>query len=158
VVIESFGTGSLAACAWAAEHPERIRGLYLDAPLIDLASLDPSRVDSQLPEPIRIKREKEWSRLLERLTPKSAERIPASPLNPMPKLEKLAAAKVPLLLVLAGDDYTVIPQKTKVSVAMQIYQTAHAPVSQLERPKGTSINFGLPSPAPLLEWVDHLEP
>ena len=90
-VMEGFSRGGLPAVYWSAAHPDKVCGIYLDAPVVDIRSW-PSK-----------KRQDLWTKCLAAhgVTDASLEswHSPIAALRQSPK-----AQKIPLLLIAGGAD------------------------------------------------------
>ncbi|MDF1825708.1 MAG: beta-propeller fold lactonase family protein [Verrucomicrobiales bacterium] len=89
-VMEGFSRGGLGAMNWAIRHPEKVAGLYLDAPVLDIHSW-PGELSPAL-----------WGKALNAygLEEGTAEDWK----GPLKGVGRLIEAKLPLLLIAGGDD------------------------------------------------------
>jgi DNA-binding beta-propeller fold protein YncE len=114
-VMEGFSRGGLPAVYWSAANPDKVCGIYLDAPVVDIRSW-PSNNRPEL-----------WTKCL------AAHGITEANLDswrgPIDALQKSPTAqKIPLLLVAGGAD-SGVPFPENGATLEKFYQQSAAPIS-----------------------------
>jgi pimeloyl-ACP methyl ester carboxylesterase len=139
VVMEGFSRGGLYAINFAIAHPTSIAALYLDAPVLDIRSW-----------PGRNRGSKEWAECLEayNLTEESLAKYR----GPLDRLNMLAAAKVPILVV-AGDADTTVPLAENTGALEKRYRQLGGPIEVILKPGGEHHPHSLKDPAPIVEFL-----
>ena len=107
--------GGFFSLRYAEQYPERIRSLYLDAPVCN--SGDPNGIE------IRKEMSKQWGLSLEELA--------SSPLNPIHGVKKLTDAKIPVY-VLLGDADNIIDPKTNFALLEEQFRANGAEIIRLK--------------------------
>lgn len=144
VVLEGFSRGGLFAFNWAARHPGRVAGLYVDAPVCDFKSwpggkgVGPGSVD-------------DWRRLLG-VYGLSEEQALAYPGNPVDNLAPLAKAGIPILAVI-GEADEVVPVAENTDLVEQRYRAIGGTIKVIRKPGCKHHPHSLPDPAPIVEFV-----
>lgn len=144
VVLEGFSRGGLFAFNWAARHPERVGGLYVDAPVCDFKSWPGGK--GRGPGSAA-----DWQRLLAvyRL---SEEQALAYPGNPVDNLAPLAKAGIPILAVI-GEADEVVPVEENTGLVEQRYRALGGAIEVIRKPGGKHHPHSLPDPAPIVDFV-----
>ena len=114
-ILFGFSRGGLYAFNYAANYPNQVALLYLDAPVLDIRSWPGGKGEG-------IGAEREWSECLAAygLTEDEAMMVNVSPLS---VIEKVAAAHIPIILV-AGDADMVVPFSENGAILAQRYKEA----------------------------------
>lgn len=121
-VLEGFSRGGLYAVNYAATHPGRVAGLYLDAPVLDLLSWPGSRRD----EGTRTC----WN---ECLRVHGVDEAGLGTLSPIHRVAALARAGIPILVVV-GDADEVVPVRDHTAVLESCYRERGAPITVIHKP------------------------
>jgi pimeloyl-ACP methyl ester carboxylesterase len=140
VVLEGFSRGGLYALNFASTHPTRVAALYLDAPVVDLKSW-----------PGRNRASKEWAQMLEAYG-LTEEKFATFRGNPVDKLDRIAAAKVPVILV-AGDADEVVPYPENGGVLEKRFRAAGAPIEVILKPGVGHHPHSLTDPRPVVDFL-----
>lgn len=143
VVLEGMSRGGLPIVNWAAAHPERVAAIYGDNPVADFRSWPGGQTGKRS--------DADWQRCLaayglDEASAKAFDRMPVDRLAP------IAAAAVPLLLVL-GEDDTVVPPAENGDVLASRYRELGGPVQVWRKPGQGHHPHGLDPVDPLLRAV-----
>ena len=138
-VLEGMSRGGLAVFAFAAEHPEHVAAVYGDNPVCDFRSWPGGRSGKRS--------DPDWERCLAAwdLTEDEAWSFGGMPLD---RLEPLARAKVPVMLVLGTADDVVPPAENGEALAAR-YRELGGPVQVWRKPGAGHHPHGLDPVAPL---------
>ncbi|MBK9386263.1 MAG: prolyl oligopeptidase family serine peptidase [Planctomycetes bacterium] len=142
-VLEGMSRGGLPIVNWAARHPERVAAIYGDNPVADFRSWPGGRSGKRS--------DADWQRCLEvyGLDEQSALHYREMPVD---RLAPIAAARVPLLLVMGTAD-DVVPPAENGELLAQRYAGLGGPV-QVWRKAGVGHHpHGLDPVDPLLRHV-----
>ncbi len=139
-VLEGFSRGGLYALNFAATHPSRVAALYLDAPVVDLKSW-----------PGRKRASKEWAQMLEAYGI-TEEKFATFRGNPVDKLDRIAAARVPVIIV-AGDVDEVVPYPENGGVLEKRFRAAGAPIEVIMKPGVGHHPHSLVDPRPVVDFL-----
>lgn len=90
--------GGYFALRYAGEHPDKVCGIYLDAPLCNAADTDPNKDNENVP--------RHTQELTERYG-LTFEELKTSALNPINNLKPIADAKIPLFAAIGQQDMVV---------------------------------------------------
>jgi len=142
VGIEAMSRGGLIAYAWAAKHPERVLGIYADAPVIDIRSWPKGEWAGKGSAGT-------WKQCLQRLELTEATLDQWS--GPLQNLKPLADAGVPLLHVVGlADDVVPVAENTdRLQVA---YQNLGGSIEVIAKPGCGHHPHSLKNPAPIVEF------
>lgn len=138
VVIEGFSRGGLYAFNFAAEYPERVAALYLDAPALDIRSW-PGRKSSL------------WKECLEcyGLTDAVADTAKVSPLD---RIEPVVRARIPIFGV-SGDADQSVRYEDNLAELVKRYRAAGGTIEVVIKPGGGHHPHSLPDPTPIVEFL-----
>jgi len=144
VVLEGFSRGGLFAFNWAALHPERVAGMYIDAPVCDFKSWPGGKgIGPGSPG--------DWEKLLKVYRMTEAEAM-AYTKNPVDNLEPLAKAGVPIFAVI-GDADEGVPVKENIDLVEERYRKLGGKIEVIRKPGGKHHPHSLPDPTPIVEAV-----
>lgn len=144
VFLEGFSRGGLFAFNWAARHPERVAGIYADAPVCDFKSWPAAR-GRGTGSPI------DWEQC-KAVYGFTEEEALAYPLNPIDNLAPLAAAGIPLLHV-CGDADAVVPIEENSLIVQERYKALGGDFTLINKPGVEHHPHSLENPAPIVDWV-----
>jgi pimeloyl-ACP methyl ester carboxylesterase len=144
VVLEGFSRGGLFAFNWAARHPDRVAGIYADAPVLDFKSWPGGRGHGP-GSPA------DWQRLLQAYGFSEAQAL-AFGANPLDNLRPLAAAKIPILCVCGDADQTV-PFEENARLAESRYRQLGGDFKIIVKPGGDHHPHSLADPTPIVDWI-----
>ncbi|MBA3686270.1 MAG: alpha/beta fold hydrolase, partial [Planctomycetes bacterium] len=141
VVLEGFSRGGLYAVNYAATHPGRVAGLYLDAPVMDLLSWPGNRRD-------------EGTRAcwIECLRAYGVEEAALGALSPIHRVETIARARIPILVVV-GDADEVVPVRENSAVLERRYRELGASITVIHKPFTGHHPHSLRDPAPIVAFA-----
>ena len=100
--------GGLFSLRWAAEHPETVAAVYLDAPVCNLAFAAERNEQNASPE-IYERHSGEAKKHFVAYNVKDCAGLLAHPKNPLNNYLPIAEAQIPILALRAGQDQTVLP-------------------------------------------------
>lgn len=141
--MEGMSRGGLPILNWAIAHPNRVSAIYGDNPVVDIRSWPGGNTGKRSTL--------EWQRALRayQLTEQQGQKFD---LFPAQRLEGLAAANIPLLLVLGTED-AVVPNAENGSLLASRYASVGGPVEVWEKPGNGHHPHGLDPVAPLLRAI-----
>ena len=143
-VLEGFSRGGLFAFNWAALHPDRVAGLYVDAPVCDFKSWPGGKgVGPGSPS--------DWQELL-KVYGFTEEQALAYRKNPVDNLGPLAKANIPILAVI-GDADEVVPVSENINLVEARYQALGGRIRVIRKPGGKHHPHSLTDPAPIVDFA-----
>jgi pimeloyl-ACP methyl ester carboxylesterase/lysophospholipase L1-like esterase len=143
-VLEGFSRGGLFAFNWAALHPDRVAGLYVDAPVCDFKSWPGGKgVGPGSPG--------DWQTLLKVYGFTEAQAL-AYDKNPVDNLTPLARAHIPILAVI-GDADEVVPVGENINLVETRYQALGGKIQVIRKPGGKHHPHSLTDPAPIVDFA-----
>ena len=149
-VLFGFSRGGLYAFNYAAAYPDRVALLYLDAPVLDIRSWP----GGQGAGPGAAF---EWAQCLAvyGLTEETVRNAECSPLD---RIEPVAAAGIPIVLV-AGDADEAVPYEENGARLAERYRQLGGTIETIVKPGGGHHPHSLPDPAPIVAFVEaHARP
>ena len=146
VTLEGFSRGGLFAYNWAADHPDKVACIYVDAPVCNVLSW-PGRS----PENAGL-----WKGLLEEwgLTDDQMNSFSG---NPIDRLKPLADARIPVICV-CGDSDKVVPSSEISAIVRQRYTAMGAPFELILKPGVDHHPHSLSDPAPVVDFIIRHQP
>ena len=146
VTLEGFSRGGLFAYNWAADHPDKVACIYVDAPVCNVFSW-PGRS----PENAGL-----WKGLLEEwgLTDDQMNSFSG---NPIDRLKPLADAGIPVICV-CGDSDKVVPFSENTAIVRQRYTAMGAPFELILKPGVDHHPHSLSDPAPVVDFIIRHQP
>ncbi len=144
VVLEGFSRGGLYAFNYAAEHPDHVRALYLDAPVLDIRSwpggLGRGKGDRTT-----------WLQCLGvyGLTEENVKDFRGSPLD---RIGPVAAARIPIIAV-CGEADTIVPFAENTAILERRYKQLGAPIKVITKPGVDHHPHSLADPTPIVEFL-----
>jgi pimeloyl-ACP methyl ester carboxylesterase len=143
-VLEGFSRGGLFAFNWAALHPDRVAGPYVDAPVCDFKSWPGGKgVGPGSPS--------DWQDLL-KVYEFTEEQALAYGKNPVDNLAPLARANIPILAVI-GDADEVVPVSENINLVEARYQALGGKIRVIRKPGGKHHPHSLTDPAPIVDFA-----
>jgi pimeloyl-ACP methyl ester carboxylesterase len=137
--------GGLLAVHFAARHPERVLGLYLDAPVLNLfscpAAVGKAELDEELWGEFQEKKGMDLSALLSFRD------------HPMDHFGTLLENKIPVFLV-GGDSDTVVPYEENGKLLYDAYIRHGGCITQVVKPGCGHHPHGLEDLTPLVEFAE----
>ncbi|TAE86721.1 MAG: hypothetical protein EAZ82_10035 [Verrucomicrobia bacterium] len=144
-VLEGFSRGGLYAFNWAANRPDAVAALYVDAPVCDFKSW-PGGKGRGPGSPT------DWQKLMAAYGFASDEEALAWRGNPVDRLEPLASAGIPVFAVL-GEEDEVVPVEENFGRVEAAYRSMGGRIASVRKPGGKHHPHSLPDPAPIVEFV-----
>ena len=144
VVLEGLSRGGLYAFNYAVAHPERVAALYLDAPVLDVHSW-PGRAKAT-PGGAKL-----WAELREAYG-LNAEEALAFKGSPVERIEALAKAGIPILLI-AGDADETVPLPENGGRLKRRYDELGGVCETIIKPGGKHHPHSLPDPTPIVNFI-----
>ena len=146
VTLEGFSRGGLFAYNWAADHPDKVACIYVDAPVCNVFSW-PGRS----PENAGL-----WKGLLEEwgLTDDQMNSFSG---NPIDRLKPLADARIPVICV-CGDSDKVVPFSENSAIVRQRYTAMGAPFELILKPGVDHHPHSLSDPATVVDFIIRHQP
>lgn len=142
-VMEGFSRGGLPAMNWAIRNPDKVAGVYLDAPVLDIHSW---------PKPHSPKL---WETCL------AAYGLSAGKADswegPLDQLGDLAAAKVPIFVVAGGND-SVVPWSENGAILEGRYRELGGTIETIVKAGVGHHPHSLHDPSPVVQWATALHP
>ncbi len=141
-VPEGFSRGGLFAFNWAAEYPDLVACIYVDAPVCDFKSWPGNRIsDPEL-----------WQDCIKEYGFTSAQEARDYPRNPVDNLAPLAQAGIPIIAV-CGDADDVVPYKDNMGLVRQRYLALGGNAHVIVKPGVNHHPHSLENPEPIVDFV-----
>jgi pimeloyl-ACP methyl ester carboxylesterase len=139
-----FSRGGLYAFNYAATYPERVSLLYLDAPVLDIQSWPGGQGEG-------VGAENEWQECLAAygLTEEDARTAKVSPLD---RVEAVAAARIPILVV-AGDSDDVVPLAENAAILEKRYRKLGGALKMIVKPGIGHHPHSLEQPEEIVDFI-----
>ena len=141
VTLEGFSRGGLFAYNWAADHPDKVACIYVDASVCDVFSW-PGRSSGNAGL---------WKGMLDEWGLTEA-RMNTFPGNPIDRLKPLADARIPVICV-CGDSDRVVPFSENSAVVRQRYTAMGAPFELILKPGVDHHPHSLENPTPVVDFI-----
>ena len=152
-VLEGFSRGGLYALNWAIRHPERVAGIYLDAPVCDFKSWPGGGIGSQG----RLVKMygREWGEVLAayKMTDAEARAYKGNPIDKNENLAPLVKAKVPILCVCGDVQDWVVPIEGNTMALEKHYKELGGVITVIKKPGAGHRPHSLPDPTPIVNFV-----
>ncbi|MGB3852684.1 MAG: prolyl oligopeptidase family serine peptidase [Tunicatimonas sp.] len=147
--LEGMSRGGLMVFNWTLAHPERVACIYADAPVCDLKSW-PGGLMEGVGSP------EDWQKSQQAYGLTEAEAV-AFRASPVDRATELAKTGVPLLVV-SGDQDTVVPYAENAAVLVAAYQEQGSRVKTIIK-RGEGHVHGLNNASPIVRFVvKHAKP
>ena len=143
-VLLGMSRGGICSMNWAVENPDKVAGLYLDAPVCVLKSW-PGGKGHGVGDP------ESWKQAQEVYGLSEADLI-AFRGNPTDTCVPLAARKIPLLII-AGDADKTVPYDENGAILVENYQRAGGNVQVILKPGVDHHPHSLKDPAVIVEFM-----
>jgi pimeloyl-ACP methyl ester carboxylesterase len=140
VVLEGFSRGGLYAFNFAAIHPNRVAGLYLDAPVLDIRSW-----------PGRNRESKEWPEALAAYGVTEAT-LASLKGNPIDRIPLVAGGRVPIIVVV-GEADTVVPVAENTAILEARYRELGGLIQVIRKPGVDHHPHSLKDPTPIVNFL-----
>ena len=139
VTLEGFSRGGLFAFNWAAQNPEKVACIYVDAPVCDVF-VWPSRERVDL-----------WNDML-KIWELSENDMKNFKGNPIDNLAPIAAAGIPIIAVCGDSDQTV-PYEKNMKIVRDRYAAMGAPVEVILKKGCDHHPHSLENPEPIVDFI-----
>ncbi len=146
VTLEGFSRGGLFAYNWAADHPDKVACIYVDAPVCNVFSW-PGRS----PENAGL-----WKGLLEEWG-LADDQMNSFSGNPIDRLKPLTDAGIPVICV-CGDSDKVVPFSENSAIVRQRYTAMGAPFELILKSGVDHHPHSLSDPAPVVDFIIRHQP
>ena len=143
-VLEGFSRGGLFALNWAAQNPDKVAALYLDAPVCDFKSW-PGGNGTGKGSP------DDWQNCLKVYGLTEQEAL-SYPLNPVDNLKNIAEAKIPIIAV-AGDADDVVPMEENILILEKRYRELGGEIQVIVKPGVGHHPHSLVDPTPVVNFL-----
>lgn len=137
-VLEGFSRGGLYAFNFAADHPDRVAALYLDAPALDLKSWPGYR-------------SARWPEVAARYGLTLAE-METAKVSPLDRIEPVAKAGIPIIGV-SGDADEIVRLEENLGVLAARYREAGGLIEVILKPGAGHSPHSLEDPAPVVDFI-----
>ncbi len=138
VVIEGFSRGGLYAFNFAADYPERVAALYLDAPALDLKSWPGYKT-------VR------WPEVAARYG-LTLEELETAKVSPLDRIGPVVQARIPIIGV-SGDADVSVPLEENLAILAQRYRAAGGLIEVIIKPGAGHSPHSLEDPAPIVDFL-----
>ena len=146
--------GGLFSLRWAAEHPETVGAIYLDAPVCSLSFTAERVVDASLPS-LKTFLEGETAKHYKAYNVNTPEELRNHPKSPLNNYQPIAEAQIPILAIRSGQDQSVIPE-TNIDIFTERLKQAGGNIQVIRRDLYGHHPHGLDDPTPLTGFIlDH---
>lgn len=140
-----FSRGGLYAVNYAVKYPDTISTLYLDAPVMDVASWPGGYGEGE-----RFPKEWEECKAVYQLTEEKALEFKDNPIN---KIDRMLNAGIRIMLV-AGDADRIVPYKENGAGLAEYYQKNGGPIKVIVKHGCDHHPHSLKDPAPIVEYIE----
>ncbi len=140
--------GGLYCMNWAALHPDKTLAVYLDNAVCDFKSWPGGKLKKL---GTGAGSDGEWKKLLAAYDFKNDAEAITYKLNPVDQLGPMAKANIPLLLVY-GDQDTVVPAKENSDLVFDRYRELKAPAERIVKPGQDHHPHGLKDVTPVVKF------
>ncbi|HEY3322614.1 MAG TPA: alpha/beta hydrolase [Planctomycetota bacterium] len=142
-VLEGFSRGGLLCYNWAVKNPDKVAGIYGDAPVCDFKSWPGGKGKGPGSKG-------DWQNCL-KCYGLTEEQAMAYKQNPVDMLEVLAKAKVPLFHI-AGDADKVVPIEENTNIIAERYKKLGGDIQLIIKPGVDHHPHSVKDPAPIVEF------
>lgn len=143
--------GGLFSLRWAAEHPETVGAIYLDAPVCNLAFAAERNEQNATPE-IFARYSGEAKKHFSAYNVPDLAGLLAHPKNPLNNYLPIAKAQIPILALRAGQDQTVLPASNIDAFTERMVQ-AGGNIKVINREHYGHHPHGMDDPTPLTGFI-----
>lgn len=137
-VIEGFSRGGLPATLWPMQNPDKVSGIYLDAPVLNIHTWPRRTSPATWAVCMKV-----WG-----LTEETAD----SWVGPLVQLEKLAEANIPILLIAGGGD-DVVPFAENGGILAERFRALGGDLTLTVKAGCGHHPHSLYDPAPAVAWA-----
>ncbi|BBI35856.1 alpha/beta hydrolase family protein [Cohnella abietis] len=143
-VLFGFSRGALYSFNYAAEYSDKVAGLYLDAPSLDIRSW-PGGFGKA------VRADKEWQECLAHygLTEETVKDFKG---NPLDKIDQVAKALIPIIIVY-GDADTAAIYSENAEILINSYRERGGLINVIVKPEGEHHPHSLEDPTPVVDFL-----
>ena len=143
--------GGLFSLRWAAEHPETVGVMWLDAPVCSLTFCAERNAGNAAPKAVKHYQESA-EKHMKAYGVSDAEGLRCHPLNPLNNYQAIAKAGIPILAIRSGQDQTVLPG-SNIDLLEKRLLEAGGNIQVVRRDLYGHHPHGLDDPAPLADFI-----
>lgn len=143
-VLLGMSRGGICSLRWAIAHPEKVAGLYIDAPVCDLKSWPGGKGKG-------CGSAGDWKQA-QVVYGKTEQELMDDPECPLNTCKVLAEKKIPILLI-AGDSDKVVPYEENGAVLVENYRKAGGSVEVILKPGVDHHPHSLKDPGVIVEFM-----
>ncbi len=143
--------GGLFSLRWAAEHPETVGVIWLDAPVCTLAFTAERNESNATPEAAKHYRE-ESKKHFAAYHVENADGLVRHPLNPLNNYLPIAQAQIPILAIRSGQDQSVLPTSNIDALEKRLLESG-GNIQVVCRNYYGHHPHGLDDPTPLADFI-----
>jgi len=143
--------GGLFSLRWAAEHPETVGVIWLDAPVCSLTFASERNEHNASPDRQKHYQE-EAAKHFRAYNVSTGEELSRHPLNPLNNYLPIATAKIPILAIRSGQDQSVLPE-SNIDILEKKLLEAGGNIQVVHRDLYGHHPHGLDDPAPLADFI-----
>jgi len=144
-VLLGFSRGGLYACNFALTHPQTVRALYLDAPVLDIRSW-----------PCRSGVERDLSAQCMQVYGLDQVSVKTFARNPLDRVQELIDADIPVAVV-AGDSDLVVPHTENCQPFIEYYEQHHGRYLYVLKEGCAHHPHSLEDPSPVVDFLTAYE-
>ncbi|CAK7030975.1 MAG: hypothetical protein PETM_01277 [Petrimonas sp.] len=144
-VLEGFSRGGLFALNWAARNPDRVKCIYLDAPVCDFKSWPGGLGKSE-------KYPSDWMKLKSVYGFKNDKQAIEYKYNPVDNLAPLAGYKIPILSVCGASD-SIVPMIENTSLLEKRYKMLGGEIKVISKMGVGHHPHSLKNPEPIVSFI-----
>lgn len=143
--------GGLFSLRWAAEHPDTVGAIWLDAPVCSLGFAAERNERNASPEMLKAM-QGEAEKHFVAYHVKDLKGLLEHPLNPLNNYMPIAKAKIPILAIRSGQDQSVLPE-SNIDILEQKLLAAGGNIQVVKRALFGHHPHGLDDPSPLADFI-----
>ena len=144
--------GGLFSLRWAAEHPETVGAMYLDAPVCSFAFAAERNIKPETSASIVEFMKKESEKHFVAYNVSDLDGLRNHPKNPLNNYMPIAEAKIPTLVIRSGQDLSVIPE-TNIDILEERVNAAGGDIQVIRRDLYGHHPHGMDDPTPLTSFI-----
>jgi lysophospholipase L1-like esterase len=144
-IMEGMSRGAVYVFNWAAVNPDKVSGIYVDNPVLDLKSW-PAGLGRVPPSKVELEILKKDYRLIDTT---DIRKFKGSPVD---KTEQIANGKYPILILCADADEAVPPEENTILFEQKLKEK-HGDIIVIHKPGFKHHPHSLPNPTPIVEFI-----
>lgn len=144
MILIGISRGGAYACNWAAQNPDKVDGIYGDAPVCNFSSWPYGHGSGHWAD--------DWKTLLSVYGYTTDQQGIDCPTQPIKETDALIRAHIPLLCVV-GDADTTVPYAENTALVEKAYKAQGGDITVLHKPGCEHHPHGLDDPAPIVAFV-----